>query len=109
VKSLLRAVICILTMSAVPAFATIFSIVRGVVHDEQHRPVSGATVSIKARQSEWTQSTKSDANGAFQISAVPAGEYVVTVALSGFTTVEQSITVVSNTTPTLHFQLDVAR
>jgi outer membrane receptor for ferrienterochelin and colicin len=96
-------------MSAVPAFATIFSIVRGVVHDEQHRPVSGATVSIKARQSEWTQSTTSDANGAFQISAVPAGEYVVTVALSGFTTVEQSITVVSNTTPTLHFQLDVSK
>jgi outer membrane receptor for ferrienterochelin and colicin len=96
-------------MAAVPAFATIFSTVKGVVHDEQHRPVSGATVSIKARQSEWTQTTTSDVNGAFQISAVPAGEYVVTVALSGFITVEQSITVVSNTTPTLHFQLEVSR
>ena len=38
-----------------PAFATIFGSVRGVVHDPQHRPVPGATVVLKARDSEWNR------------------------------------------------------
>jgi outer membrane receptor for ferrienterochelin and colicin len=97
---------CLLT--AATAFATIFSTVKGVVHDAQHRPVPGATVTLKARQSEWTRETTSDADGAFQITAVPVGSYTVTVALAGFTTVEQTITVVSNVTTQVHVQLEVA-
>src|SRR5207249_11759362 len=34
----------VLIMVAAPAFATIFSTVKGVVHDPQHRPVAGAVV-----------------------------------------------------------------
>jgi hypothetical protein len=93
---------------ATPASATIFSTVKGVVHDAQHRPVPGASITLKARQADWTQSTTSDAEGGFQIAAVPVGDYTISVALSGFTTIEQTITVVSDITTTLHFQLEVA-
>src|SRR5215470_12719836 len=91
-----------------PAFATIFSTVKGVVHDPQHRPVAGAAITIKARQADWTQTTTTNAEGAFQIAAVPVGEYALTVAFPGFVTVEQHITVVSDTAPELHLQLALA-
>jgi outer membrane receptor for ferrienterochelin and colicin len=93
---------------AVPAFATIFSTVKGVVHDPQHRPVAGAAVTVKARQADWTHTTTTDADGAFQIAAVPVGEYTLTVAFQGFNTVEQAITVVSDTALVLHLQLELA-
>ncbi|HEX4566461.1 MAG TPA: TonB-dependent receptor, partial [Vicinamibacterales bacterium] len=98
--------VCLL--SAAPAFAAIFSTVKGVVHDAQHRPVPGASITIKAQQSDWTKTTTSDADGSFQLTAVPVGTYVITVVLSGFTTIEQSITVVSAAATTLHFQLEVS-
>jgi outer membrane receptor for ferrienterochelin and colicin len=98
--------VCLLM--ATPAAATIFSTVKGIVHDAQHRPVPGASITLKARHADWTQSAVSDAEGSFQITAVPVGDYTVTVTLSGFTTVEQTITVVSDVTTTLHFQLEVA-
>jgi len=34
---------------ALPAFATVFGTVRGIVHDPQHRPVSGIQVVLKAK------------------------------------------------------------
>src|ERR1700730_15526518 len=100
--------VVVLMIVAVPAFATIFSTVKGVVHDPQHRPVSGAVVTVRARQADWTQTTTTDADGAFQIAAVPVGDYTVTVAFQGFNTVEQPITVVSDTAPMLHIQLELA-
>jgi len=97
-----------LLLMAAPAMATIFSTVKGVVHDPQHRPVPGAVVTIKARQSDWTQTATTDADGAFQVAAVPVGDYTVTVALQGFETAEQAITVVADTVPMLHMQLALA-
>ena len=97
-----------MALVAAPALATIFSTVKGIVHDPQHRPVAGAAVTVKARQADWTQTTKTDADGAFQFTAVPVGDYTVTVAFDGFNTAEQPITVVSNAAPVLHIQLEVA-
>jgi outer membrane receptor for ferrienterochelin and colicin len=94
-------------MPAAPCLAIIFSTVKGVVHDPQHRPVPGATVTVKARQSDWTQTATTDAAGAFQIPAVPVGDYTVTVALQGFNTIRQAVTVISDTAPVLHFQLEL--
>jgi outer membrane cobalamin receptor len=106
-KLLLVHLVGMLVLVAAPVLATIFSTVKGVVHDPQHRPVSGAVVTLKARLADWTQTTTTDAGGAFQIIAVPVGEYAVTVALQGFNTVEQPLTVVSDTTPVLHVQLEL--
>jgi outer membrane cobalamin receptor len=82
--------------------------VRGVIHDPQHRPIAGATVTLRAAHSDFLVSGKTDNDGEFSLSAVPPGIYAVTVAQTGFTTTRQSITVASDTTPVLHFELQVA-
>ena len=77
------------------AFATVFGTVRGIVHDPQHRPVSGSEVVLKAKSSDYTQKTQTDANGEFHFDAVPLGEYTVTVTDASFAGQEQRVTVLS--------------
>jgi hypothetical protein len=89
-------------------FATIFGTVRGVVHDPQHRPIAGASVKLKSATSDWTQTAQTDQDGAFSFSAVPVGDYVVTVTKSGFADDKQTVTVASDSSPTLHYQLQIA-
>jgi hypothetical protein len=97
----------LLVVVSAPAAATIFGSVRGVVHDPQHRPIQGASVTIKAKASDWTATTSTDANGEFQFSAVPIGVYAAKVSSSGFSEMTQDVVVASGTTPVLHFQLEV--
>ena len=103
---------------AIPLFATLFLLgsmvlgtvfgtVRGIVHDPQHRPLSDATVTLQAKQSAFTQTSRTDADGQFQFDAVPLGTYVVTVAQAGFATGQQSVGVLSGAAPILHFELRI--
>jgi hypothetical protein len=98
----------VLLLFAVASYATIFGSVRGVVHDPQHRPLQGAMVVLKAKSSDWSKSTTSDANGEFGFNAVPIGEYSVSVESQGFAQLAQNLLVVSGTEPVMHFQLQVA-
>jgi Carboxypeptidase regulatory-like domain/TonB dependent receptor/TonB-dependent Receptor Plug Domain len=107
-KVLLSLGFAMLSLLAVTAFAAVFGLVRGIVHDPQHRPVADVSVILKSATSDWTQTTQTDADGAFSFSAVPVGDYLVTVAKSGFADEVQTITVVSESSPTLHFQLKIA-
>src|SRR6202022_911747 len=97
--------IAALAFLSVPALATIFGTVRGIVHDPQHRPVADATVTLKAKASDYTQTMGTDAEGQFHFDAVPVGEYSVTVSQAGFATQEQVVTVLSGTAPILPFEL----
>src|SRR5208282_3688062 len=90
------------------AFATIFGSVRGVVHDPQHRPIQGAHVTLKAQNSDWSQSQDSNDKGDFEFSSVPIGNYTVTVLSKAFQQMQQGATVQSDTSPVLHFELAVA-
>src|SRR5579885_3195927 len=90
------------------AFASVVTAVRGVIHDPQHRPVQDAMVMIKAKNSDWESTVNSDAGGNFTFNAVPLGEYVVTVAGVGFEQAQEEVTVVSGSSPVLHFALNVA-
>jgi hypothetical protein len=90
------------------AFATIFGTVRGVVHDPQHRPIADASVTLKSATSDWTQTAQTDQDGAFSFSAVPIGDYQVTATKNGFADEQQTVTVVSDSSPTLHYQLKIA-
>ena len=89
------------------SFATIFSQVQGVVHDPQHRPIAGVTVTIRAAHSDFTASGSTDQNGAFTVPSVPLGDYVVAVKQAGFRPLEQELTVASNTSPILHLELQI--
>lgn len=87
--------------------ATIFGQVQGIVHDPQHRPVSGATVTLHAAHSAFTKTALTNAEGGFSLPAVPLGDYTVTVSEPGFRSVERVITLASDTTPLLHFELPI--
>ena len=98
----------VVLFSGAIAFATIFGSVRGVVHDPQHRPIPGAHVTLKAQNSDWTQSQDSGESGEFEFSSVPIGNYTVTVSSGGFQPMEQDVIVQSDTSPVLHFKLALA-
>ncbi len=90
-------------------YATIFGSIEGIVHDPQHRPIAGANVLIKSATSDVTFAAQTNQAGSFRIAAVPIGEYIVTIQQPGFSKIEQHITVASNTSPILHFELTIAR
>ena len=48
-----------------------------------------------------------DADGAFEATALPVGSYVVTVTTEGFAPSQQQIVVASGSAPVLHFQLAI--
>ena len=99
-------VFCLLELAALQA--TIFGTVRGVVHDSQHLPIPGATVTLKAQDSDWMQVQKTNESGEFEFAAVPIGNYTATVTLEGFQQQELALIVKSDASPVLHFELTLA-
>ena len=99
------ALVCLLSAAA---FATIFGSVRGIVHDPQHRPIKEAQVTLKAQNSDWTQSQATNSNGEFEFTSVPIGNYSATVSSPGFREMQQTVIVQSDTSPVLHFPLAIA-
>ena len=87
------------------AYATVFGTVRGIVHDPQHRPVPDFKVILKARASDYTQTTQTDADGQFHFDAVPLGGYTVSISDATFVADQQTVTVFSGTAPILHLEL----
>src|SRR6266566_4812657 len=99
-------VFCLLGLATLEA--TIFGAVRGVVHDSQHLPIPSATLTLKAQDSDWVQTQKTNDSGEFEFTAVPIGNYSVTVTLQGFQQQEQVMAVRSDSSPVVHFELALA-
>jgi TonB dependent receptor-like, beta-barrel/Carboxypeptidase regulatory-like domain/TonB-dependent Receptor Plug Domain len=101
---------CLAIFSAVvpSSRASIFGSVRGIVHDSEHRPIQGAQIVLQAEQSDWKREAVSDDEGRFLIDAVPAGDYTIQITREGFQSVKETITVVADSAPVLHFPLEVA-
>ena len=90
------------------AFATVFGTVRGIVHDPQHRPIGGITMVLSAKDSNYTMTATTDAEGQFHFDAVPLGEYTVAVSDPTFVPETRTVTVLSGSAPILHFELHLA-
>lgn len=88
--------------------ATIFGKIQGIVHDPQHRPIPGASVKLQSLTSDLSQTTQTDANGEFSFTAVPIGDYRITVTQPNFAASEQTVTVDASSSPVLHFPLALA-
>jgi len=58
-----------------PAYASQLVGVHGVVHDPQHRPIVGATVTLHAANADLVVSEKTNSSGEFNLAAVPLGVY----------------------------------
>ncbi|HTU36004.1 MAG TPA: TonB-dependent receptor [Candidatus Acidoferrum sp.] len=98
----------IVAIAAEGVLAMVFGTIRGIVHDPQHRPITGATVALKSTNSAWTRSAKTNDNGEFTFPAVPFGQYSITITAAGFSPMEQTLTLASDETPILHFPLSIA-
>ncbi|HXP24458.1 MAG TPA: carboxypeptidase-like regulatory domain-containing protein, partial [Steroidobacteraceae bacterium] len=71
------AMMMMLLLGAAPLRAADVGSVRGVVHDQQHRPLSEVQVKLKSATSEWVESSTTDAHGEFSFMTVPLGDYVL--------------------------------
>src|SRR5258707_528588 len=98
-----------LLLGAGPLFAAAVATVRGIVHDAQHRPIADVEVVLKAEHSEFTQTTRTSAEGEFHFDSVPIGEYRITVNKADLGAQEEKLTVLSGTAPILHIELKVAK
>ena len=99
-----------LLLSALPvsfAAASIFGTVQGIVHDSEHRPIPGARIEIHAATSDLVLHTTSHQDGSFSIPSVALGDYRVIVSRDGFETQEQTLTLASDTSPILHFEMQI--
>jgi outer membrane receptor for ferrienterochelin and colicin len=88
--------------------ATVFGTVRGIVHDPQHRPISGVKIILADKTSDYTVEALTDTDGQFHFDAVPLGEYSVSVADPAFVPETHTVTVLSGSAPVLHFELHLA-
>ena len=94
-------------MLPLAVWAAVFGSVRGVIHDPDHRPVQKARVVVKSSSSDYSRELATNADGAFEATALPVGSYVVTVTADGFGPSQQQIVVASGSAPILHFQLAI--
>ncbi len=84
-----------------------FATVHGVVHDPQHRPIAGATVTLQAADSAFVLHATTKADGEFELPQAPIGVYRLTVTATGFADSDADMTVASGTNPVLHIPLEV--
>jgi outer membrane receptor for ferrienterochelin and colicin len=86
---------------------TTFGALRGIAHDPDHRPVPSAAIIVKSIGSDFSRNATTDAEGSFEVTALPVGEYEVIVTKGGFATAMQRAVVTSGSAPLLHFQLAI--
>ncbi|MFP5276194.1 MAG: TonB-dependent receptor [Acidobacteriota bacterium] len=96
-----------LLFAAPCARATVFAVVRGIVHDAEHRPIAGARVTLQSANSAFVLHAVTKADGAFDLQQAPIGLYQVTIMAKGFQTLKEDLMLVSGTNPVLHFPLEV--
>jgi len=98
-----------LAFPLLPAFlAQTTSTIEGTVSDRQGLAISGAEVSVTANTLALSRKTTTDGTGNYQISALPAGIYTLTVSHAGFSTQEfKDLEMTLNRTLKFDVSLDV--
>ncbi len=92
-------------LQASAAYAGIFGQLHGVVRAPQHRPVFGARIEVRAARSSFAATAVTGTDGSFALTSVPLGEYTVTVSQTGFESAQTTLTLASDTSPVLRFDL----
>lgn len=87
---------------------TTVSTIEGTIKDAQGSVVSGAQVAVKSPSLGIERTATSDANGFYRITALPAGNYSLTISHTGFSTrTFDDIELTVNRTLTLDIPLEV--
>ncbi|MGA9585912.1 MAG: carboxypeptidase-like regulatory domain-containing protein, partial [Terracidiphilus sp.] len=71
----------------------------GTVVDTSGAVIAGATVQVRSADGSVQSSTRSDRDGSFIMSGLPAGSYRLVVSNPGFETKETTVTVRISETP----------
>lgn len=96
------------TCAPPPLRAQTTSTLEGTVTDRQGLAISGAEVNATSSALAINKTTKTDTNGNYQIPALPAGIYTVTITRSGFSTrVLNNLEITLNRTVRLDASLEV--
>lgn len=106
--SSLLAVLCFLLTAATALAQTTISTIEGTIKDAQGSVVSGAQVVVKSQSLGIERTATSDANGFYRITALPAGNYSLTISHTGFATrTFDDVELTLNRTLTLDIPLEV--
>jgi outer membrane receptor protein involved in Fe transport len=97
-----------LLLIALHGHASVFGVLKGVVHDPQHRPIAGAEVTLKSATSDWSRTASTTDEGQFLFQEVPAGDYRMTFSAPSFAEKTITATVSSDNAQDLHIQLALA-
>src|SRR6185369_11639742 len=80
-------VLFLLLLFPLPALAqTTVSTIEGTIKDPQGSVVSGAQVAVKSPALGIERTATSDANGFYRVTALPPGNYSITISQTGFST-----------------------
>src|SRR3954463_4057874 len=99
----------LLLLAHAAALASVFGAVKVIVHDPQHRPISGARIVLKSVTSDWKSDGATREAGQFQLQTVPIGDYRLTVSAPGFSDQAISVTVTAGNASDVHLQLAIAK
>jgi len=104
----LLSVLCLLFLSQAALAQTTVSTIEGTVKDAQGSVVAGAHIVVKSPALSVERTATSDAQGFYRITALPAGNYSLSVSGSGFATrTFDNIELTLNRTLTLDLPLEV--
>lgn len=83
--------------------------IRGVIKDKAGKAVAGATVLLRNRETGYTRTTVSDAQGEYRIGLLPVGSYELTVTASAMRTVKDAnLQVLLGQSAVANFSIDKA-
>jgi hypothetical protein len=99
----------LLLAASIPALATVFATVHGVVHDPQHRPIPGAQVTLHAADSAFALHATTGTDGEFELSQAPIGVYRLEVTSPGFAAITLPLQIASGINPVLHIPMPIAQ
>ena len=106
--SSLLAVLCFLLTAATALAQTTISTIEGTIKDAQGSVVSGAQVVVKSQSLGIERTATSDADGFYRVTALPAGNYSITISHTGFATrTFDNVELTLNRTLTLDIPLEV--
>jgi hypothetical protein len=104
----LLVVLCFLLTVATASAQTTISTIEGTIKDAQGSVVAGAQVVVKSPSLGIERTATSDANGFYRVTALPAGNYILTISHTGFAPrTFDNVELTVNRTLTLDIPLEV--
>src|SRR5882762_9920212 len=108
IRLVLLLVLLALCLTGRPTAAQTTSTIEGVVTDRQGLAIPGAEVSIAGNNLAGNKKTTTNAAGAYEVAALPAGTYTLTISHVGFSTqVMNGLEITLNRTVKINVTLEV--